>query len=135
MTAAAPVYDVARTEAPSGEQVPELAGLELDMSVLAAAEDTELVPMLEPLVSGYGRWLDRQERGSRRSRRSRLRGSRREAIEGRRAHAGRLGCRRSSCSDARRCRTAFRFANRAMWQQRVHSEAAKARRGRYAVSA
>ena len=128
-TAAAPVHDVARTEAPSVEQVPELAGLELDMSVLAVAGDAELIPMLDPLVSGYGLWLDRQER--RIEREPSLRGFETAAteaiIEGRRtldALATSLEMLRAD-ADAR---TAFGFANRAMWQQRVHSEAAKARR-------
>ena len=61
-TAAVPVHEVPRTEAPSVDQVPELAGLVLDMSELAAASDGELVEMLQPLVGGYGRWLDRQEK-------------------------------------------------------------------------
>ena len=62
-SAAAPVYDVPRTEAPSGDQVPELAGLVLDMSVLARAPQTTTSSRCStPLVSGYGLWLDRQQR-------------------------------------------------------------------------
>lgn len=128
-TAAVPVYDVLRTEAPSVDQVPELAGLELDMSVLAGAPDAELLAMLAPLASGYGLWLDRQERRiAAEASLAGFEGAAAEAVkEGRKALdalAGSLDLLRRD-ADAR---DAFRFANRAMWQQRIHSEAAKARR-------
>jgi hypothetical protein len=135
-TAAVPQYDVLRTEAPSGDQVPELAGLELDMSVLADATADELPTMLEPLVAGYGRWLDRQElRIGPDVSLSGFEPAAREAIaEGRHtleALQGALDLLRAE-PDAR---AAFCFANRAMWLQRVHSEAAKARRADHDLSA
>jgi hypothetical protein len=89
----------------------------------------DLIPMLDPLVSGYGLWLDRQER--RISSEASLHGfepAAEEAIkEGRRTLEALAAALEMLRIDAD-ARTAFRFANRAMWQQRVHSEAAKARR-------
>lgn len=128
-TSAAPVYEVRRTEAPSVEQVEELTGLELDMRVLAEADDADLIPKLAPLVTGYASWLAKQER--RIDDDPSVAGfevAARDAIaEGRRTQEALDSALQVLAADAQ-ARDAFRFANRAMWQQRIHSEAAKSRR-------
>src|SRR5262249_3083670 len=55
VTTAVPQYEVAQTDAPSAERdpdLPELAGLLLDMKLLAQAEPDALRAGLMPLVSG-----------------------------------------------------------------------------------
>ncbi len=134
-TSAAPVYDVRRTEAPSVEQVEELAGLELDMKVLAEATDPDLIPMLSPLVTGYAAWLAKQEhRIDDDPSLSGFEVPARDAIaEGRRTQGALDSALQVLAADVQ-ARDAFRFANRAMWQQRIHSEAAKARRANAELS-
>ena len=90
----------------------------------------QLPTMLEPLVAGYGRWLDRQERriGDDASLAGFEPAATEAIVEGRNTlEALRLAL--DLLGTDPDARTAFAFANRAMWQQRVHSEAAKARRG------
>lgn len=134
-TAAAPVYEVRRTEAPSVEEVEELAGLELDMKVLAEAGERDLTAMVSPLVTGYAAWLTKQEQ--RVDRDPSLRGfdvAASDAIaEGRRTQTA-LDSGLQLLAIDPQARDAFRFANRAMWQQRVHSEAARVRRANEQIS-
>ena len=130
VTVVVPRYEVPRTDAPSVAEVPELAGAALDMAVLADARDEDLAALLSPLADAYEAWIGRQQ--------ARIAdpGARLEGFE---AEAGDvLGrCRHA----AARIRTgitllgadpvaaqAFRFANRAMWQQRVRSMVAERRR-------
>ena len=134
-TAAVPVHEVPRTEAPSVDQVPELAGLALDMSELAAASDARLVDMLQPLVGGYGRWLERQEprigtdRGL-----DGCEGAAKEAVAQARRTLDALGLALDLLQTDAQARDAFRFANRSMAMQRVHSEVARARRTDHELS-
>lgn len=134
-TSAAPVYEVRRTEAPAVGQVEELAGLELDMKVLAQAGDDELVKMLDPLVSGYGSWLTKQERrvGSDASLAGFESAAKDAVQEGRRAQKA-LGDALQLLGADAQARDSFRFANHAMWQQRVHSEVARTRRTDHELS-
>jgi hypothetical protein len=129
-TAAAPAYEVPQTDAPTAQDFPLLADVTLDMAVLADTSQEELPARLEPLVAAYENWIDRQ--------RARIEDPDARLV----GHEAAAGEALMDCAEAAsRIRQgiellgrdedaadAFRFANRAMWQQRVHTLAAERRR-------
>lgn len=129
-TSALPRHEVAQMRAPDAEDEPLLAGLELDMERLGNAADGELPALLEPLVHAYGDWLERQRRrleaGEDMLEEHREAGRRvlDTAEEARARIAAGIELVRTSAV----ARDAFRFANRAMALQRVHSLWAEHRR-------
>lgn len=134
VTRAVPAAEVPRTEAPSPAERPELAGVVLDMATLARAGDEALAAGLRPLVEAYRGWIEdqrgrlgrREERlgGFEETARSALAGAERAAA---RMEAG-IDLLDPTCpSHDPGAAEAFRFANRAMWQQRVRTQLAEAR--------
>ncbi|MEU5152922.1 DISARM system helicase DrmA [Glycomyces sp. NPDC021274] len=126
-----PVTDVPGTSAPTPAQSPRLAGLELSMAALAEADVPALQAGLAPLAAGYSDWLEEQE--------ARIAGLPEQlrpyavgAMEDARAVASRIADgvrlltdeRVPAHADALR---AFRFAQSAMKEQRVHTQIAARR--------
>ncbi|WP_329420971.1 DISARM system helicase DrmA [Streptomyces sp. NBC_01693] len=133
-TAAAPSYEIPHTDVPDplgphDKDLVELQGLVLDMQVLSELSSDALHGALLPLVDGYRAWIERT-RGDIDNPEARLEGFEVEARQnlGRAAEAAdriEAGIRLLHDGPAL---DAFRFANRAMWQQRVHTIAAADRR-------
>jgi hypothetical protein len=136
-TAAMPVQEVPRTEAPGPRDFEDEAIREpftraveaLDMKTLSEASDDELPALLHPLVTAYAAWIDAQERRIK------------DPAEGLASHDttawDHLGVARQAAHRILEginaladpdVAEAFRFANHAMWQQRVHTLAAEERR-------
>ncbi|MFI5300270.1 MAG: DISARM system helicase DrmA, partial [Polyangiales bacterium] len=132
-TRVVPVHDVARVEAPDVAEIPELAGLELDMRLLYETDDAlALGEKLKPITNAYDAWIETQR-------------ARAEAgADGLTPHRDAAAAALARCRHAKQriedgiarlqsdplAFRAFRFANRAMWQQRVRSTFAEAvRRG------
>jgi hypothetical protein len=137
-TAAMPVQDVPRTEAPSVGDFEDLsisepfqrAASALDMRILSEADDGALAAMLSPLVEAYESWIELQ-RGRLSAGEGDLR--RHEAAAERHLHeadeaAARIRDGIAAIAAEPDVAEAFRFANHAMWQQRVHTVAAELRR-------
>jgi Helicase conserved C-terminal domain len=129
-TAVVPSFEVPKTDAPPLGSLPGTEGLVLDMSDLASLSANDLSPALRPLADGYRLWLDAQELriidpavrlGS-------YEDDARDAIFQARAALARLHAAIDLLQSDPVAREAFSFANRAMWQQRLHSSAADARR-------
>ncbi len=125
-----PRYEVARVEAPSAAEDPALAGLELDMKALARAEPTQLATMLAPLATAYRGWIARQ-----RARIDDPAAGVPEFRETASRHldlaitmAQRIEAGVSLLASDPDASVAFRFANEAMWRQRVRSLAVADRR-------
>jgi hypothetical protein len=125
-----PSHEVWRTDAPTPEAVPELAGLVTDMKVLAEVEPDALRAALLPLASGYRAWLDGEL--------ARI-GDPAARLKGHEATARDVVAKAKDVADAIAAGIdlvctdvdaleAFRFANQAMWKQRVHTVAIDARR-------
>lgn len=127
-----PLWEVRQQTPPSAEDsgFEQLAGLVLDMNALAHTVDAGLSRALEPLVDAYSAWIDRE--------RQKLVNPR-EGLERHRAaaEAAIISCERalsriragiSLLGNDPLAAEAFRFANRAMALQRVHSLHAEARR-------
>src|SRR5690625_1103352 len=131
-TAAVPGYELAATDVPSATEdhdLPELADLVVDMKALAAIDAATVRSAIGSLVTGYRAWIQRQ--------RERI-GEPGAHLDGYRAEARRnLKDAASAADRIDRAITvlendpdslaAFRFANRAMHLQRIHSLAAQRR--------
>ncbi|HLU45810.1 MAG TPA: DISARM system helicase DrmA [Natronosporangium sp.] len=125
-----PTYEVPATAAQVGDGS-DLAGVELSMDALAEAEVDALRAGLAPLADGYRRWLDAQETRIPDLPES-LQEAARTAVFRARAIADRIQAGIDLLTDPTQPRhqealTAFRFANRAMAQQRRHTEIARLR--------
>ncbi|WP_190176367.1 DISARM system helicase DrmA [Streptomyces naganishii] len=135
-TTATPSYEIPHTDVPDprrdprDEDLPELRDLVVDMRELSRLEAAPLRAALQPLVDGYRAWIERQRR-SVDDPAVGLDGYRAEALENLRL-AGVAADRVQAGIDVLRddpdALDAFRFANRAMWHQRVHTIAAADRR-------
>ncbi len=129
-TAVIPRHEVWRTDTPRADAVPQLAGLVTDMKVLAGLEPDDLRTALLPLAHGYQSWLN-DERARIADPTARLDGHEATA-EAVIAQASEVADAIAAgielvCSDPDAL-DAFRFANQAMWRQRVHTVAIEARR-------
>ncbi|MEV4621206.1 DISARM system helicase DrmA [Asanoa sp. NPDC049573] len=125
-----PTYDVPATVAPVGKGTP-LAGVELSMDALAAAEIDQLRAGLAPLADGYEAWLGDQA-PTIKSLPEALRGAAETAVVNARKAAKRIRAGIALLTDPAQARhaealAAFRFANEAMALQRRHSEVARLR--------
>lgn len=131
-TRVAPTYDVPQQTPPTAtdEGFEKLAGLELDMAVLAEMPSQEFAAKLSPLTDAYADWIGRE------------RDKVAAAKEGLGEYAEVAGSTLDLCEAARQrieegitllsqnedAAEAFRFANRAMSLQRIHSIYSEARR-------
>lgn len=125
-----PQYEVPMVTGTRAEDFPALAGLSLDMAVLATVPDGQWVDRLAPLLRAYAGWIDAQE--------VRIGDSVAELDEfAAEAHETLARCRTALARIEKgialldrdpRAADAFRFANRAMWQQRVQTKVAETKR-------
>ncbi|MEV5700515.1 DISARM system helicase DrmA [Streptomyces anthocyanicus] len=135
-TTATPTYEVPHTDVPNphiderDRDLPELADLVLDMRELSELEPAPLRAALLPLVQGYRSWIDRQlasvddpDSGL-----ADYEGEARENMRRAASAADRIQDGIDLLRDDPEALDAFRFANRAMWHQRVHTIAAGDRR-------
>lgn len=132
-TTAVPAYELPRTDPPTPEDfpdIPQLAEVELDMAALADLSDEGLAQGLQPLVDAYRAWIE-QQRERIADPAARLTGFEEpaeEALERCANAAKRIEAGVELLVTEPLAAEAFRFANRAMWQQRVHTLAAEQRR-------
>jgi len=118
-----PSYEVERMEAPTPADIPALAAAVTDMQVLAGLPDAEFPAALGPLAEAYEAWISAQE--------ARLANpapdlaayavSGAEAVRQCRLTLGRIRAGLALLAGNPQAAEAFRFVNRAMWQQRVRS--------------
>jgi hypothetical protein len=134
-TAAMPAQDVPRTDPPEPADFVEWpaihaplaqAGAAFDMQRLAEAGDAELPGLLAPLADAYEAWIEAQAARDEPDLAPHRKAADRHLYDARIA-AGRIRAGIAVLSDPLAAE-AFRFANHAMWQQRVHTLAAEARR-------
>ncbi len=126
-----PWYEMPATDATRLTDDERLAGVELEMAALAEAEPARLRGMLEPIVIAYQAWLDQQAKQvTVDPTLDRFRVDAELALEECRVAAGRIreGIEVLLNPADPEPLAAFRFANRAMRLQRLHTVAAAARR-------
>lgn len=135
-TAIMPAYEVPRTEAPTAEEEPALAGAIFDMAALATLMSDGVGSALEPIVAAYRGWIGRQrarlEAGEDRLTEHRIAAER--ALETAERAAARIEAGIRLLEEDADALAAFRFANEAMWQQRIRTTANELRRGQTALS-
>lgn len=125
-----PSTEVAQFAAPTADDIPALGGVLLDMKLLAELPKPELLEGLGRLEQAYAAWIAAEE-----AKQSDPAENLSDHAEAARAAVRR--CRRA-CSRLREgiatlaasphAERAFRFANRAMWQQRVRTDFARRRK-------
>lgn len=125
-----PTYDVPATESVSEKDRPGLSNLTLDMKVLSELSTGDLATTLGVLPAEYEKWLEEQEE---RITSGELKGheaAARVTLQRAREALARLYEGITVLEGNEQAAEAFRFANRAMWRQRIRSEyALRKRRG------
>ena len=126
-TEAVPKHEVPMQTPPTVEDNPDLAGLVLDMKELSETSDADLAAKPGVLPDAYEKWIDREAQRAA------------SGADGLDLHARAAGEAIQHCREAlervragiallaqdKNAAEAFRFANEAMWKQRVHSIFAK----------
>ena len=120
-----PFHDVPDTDA---QDVPGLANLVVDMKELSELDTEHLVAELSRISGAYERWILRQEQRLERGELSGYEPAARTALGRCRRALARLVAGIDLIGRNPYAADAFRFANQAMWLQRVHSEYALRRR-------
>lgn len=131
-TTVIPAYDVPQVTPPRPTELPELAGLVVDMKTLAESSAAKLPGLLSPLAQAYAAWITRQntrlahgadDLAEYQTPGQLVLDNSRKTLERIRAGIELLATNPQAAE-------AFRFANRAMWWQRIHSQySERARRG------
>lgn len=123
-TTSVPSFEVPRTEPPRADEpgLPDISAVTFDMSLLAAADDP--AALVERLSIAYSEWLDVQAQRLSEPGVVPHADAALKAIADARKIAQRLGAGASLLRADAEAAEAFRFANWAMWTQRVRSLAA-----------
>ena len=118
-----PTQEIARTTPPNAGDIPALGGLVLDMKALSETNDGDFLSVLGPLTDAYDQWIKEQA------------GRVDEPASGLADYHDAASDATAKCEQARKriqlgidllaanpqAAEAFRFLNRVMWHQRVHS--------------
>ncbi|MBI3964308.1 MAG: helicase, partial [Chloroflexi bacterium] len=129
-TRVVPAYEVPPTTAGNEQDFPLLRGLSLDMAALAEVPDGGFGAALGRLIEAYGAWIDEQAGRLGSPDLADFADCAAEALAGCRRTLDRIRDGLDLLDRDPLAARAFRFANRAMWQQRVNTlVAAQARAG------
>jgi len=132
-TRAIPEFEVDPTIAPTAQENPALAAVQLDMKTLAECEEKVLFDSLQKLCDAYENWIDGEKQKLQHNERDLT--QHKEAAEKAIANSERALRRIRQgvevLQTSKEALEAWRFANRAMHLQRIHSLAAEStRRGK-----
>ncbi|MCG3145305.1 MAG: hypothetical protein HONDAALG_02894 [Gammaproteobacteria bacterium] len=120
-TRVVPAYEVPKTTPPVIAEIPKLAGLSLDMKELGETKTDDFDRKLRPLLVAYEAWIKEREAELNAPEMEPHREAGKAALERCRTALARIEAGlKLICSDEKAAE-AFRFANLAMWQQRVRS--------------
>jgi hypothetical protein len=130
VTRVVPAHEVARQTAPTQDEEPKLRDVVHDMKELAESSTPELVATLERLAAAYADWIARQRAriGQLAARLGGFEQDAKSALDSCENALSRMRAGISLLSEDAHAADAFRFANRAMWLQRVHTVYAERRR-------
>jgi hypothetical protein len=121
-----PTYDIPQTTSPSVADFPNLAGLILDMKTLAELPDEELFQTLRVLPAAYQDWIETQS--AKTLALSEFTVPADEALSHCTATQKRIEAGIRLLENNQAALKAFRFANQAMYLQRIHTQYAEKRR-------
>jgi hypothetical protein len=130
VTRVVPAHEVARQTAPTQDEEPKLRDVVHDMKELAESSTPELVATLERLAAAYADWIARQRAriGHSAARLGGFEQDAKSALDSCENALSRMRAGISLLTEDAHAADAFRFANRAMWLQRVHTVYAERRR-------
>jgi len=122
-TVVAPGFELPRVTPPTSMEIPGLKGLVLDMKKLSGLADSELAPALTPLISAYEYWIEELETQVKQT--SGDQGSYNttalQTIDTCKQNLKRIQAGINLLAKNPQAAEAFRFTNRAMALQRIHS--------------
>jgi hypothetical protein len=125
-----PTYEVPVTTPPTAQDNPALGAVVLDMRQLTEMPDAELLQSLRALTEAYADWIAtnqaRVDSGT--DGLDDYQGPAREAMDACRQARTRIEAGIALLETDTQALRAFRFANRAMWQQRIHALLSERRR-------
>jgi hypothetical protein len=127
-TKVVPSQEVAKVAPPTPADNPRLAGLVTDMKELAECPPAELIPKLQPLVTAYRAWIEEQEARLALPEFAPYQNAARNIISGAMEILRRIEEGIALLAEDSNAAEAFRFANQAMWLQRVRSLWGESRR-------
>lgn len=118
-----PAYEVAAQEPPTAQDRPELEQLCLDMKTLSELSGDKLQQALAPLPTAYHAWItaESQKLTNPEEGLESFQDPAREALERCRENLRRIEAGIQLLAENPQAEEAFRFANRTMWRQRIHS--------------
>ena len=121
VTRVIPDYEVGRTTPPTPADLPALANIVLDMQMLSTLADDAFAGALGPLADAYAAWIDGQEAASAAPGVAPYRVVVPQVLANMRNNLARIRAGIDLLGRDAQAAAAFRFANRAMAQQRVRS--------------
>ncbi|MCI0391381.1 MAG: DISARM system helicase DrmA [Acidobacteria bacterium] len=127
-TCVIPSYEVPKTTPPTISEIPRLAGLTLDMKDLGETLTADFEKKLRPLLTAYEAWIADREVELKSPDMKPHREAGKAALERCRTALARIEAGLKLISSNEKAAEAFRFANLAMWQQRIRSIYALKRR-------
>jgi hypothetical protein len=129
-TSVVPTYEVPKTSPPSLDEIPQLAGLVLDMKVLATASQEDFSTFLNPIASAYASWIEKEQQriDDPAAGLAEYQEAAQTAIANCQRALERIRAGVHLLQTSEVAATAFRFANQAMWQQRIHTIYAEKKR-------
>ena len=132
-TCVIPTYEVPQTNAPALGEIPNLAGLVLDMKELGETATADFDRKLRPLLTAYTAWIAEREAELQMPEMALHREAGEAALDNCRTALQRIEAGLQLITRDAHAAEAFRFANLAMWQQRTRSlYALQRRRGKEA---
>jgi hypothetical protein len=120
-TVVVPTYEVPRTTPPTVADWPRMAGLVVDMKDLGETPTPQLAMKLRPLLTAYEAWIDERQADLQKPDMAMYQTPGRTALERCREAIRRIEAGLTLLTEDENAAEAFRFANLAMWQQRVHT--------------
>ncbi|HEY6332475.1 MAG TPA: helicase, partial [Blastocatellia bacterium] len=127
-TRVAPAYEVAKSTPPRIDELPALNGLVLDMKDLGETVPTDFHLKLNPLLKAYETWISAREADLASSDMAGHKSAGRSALDRCRRTLERIKEGVNLLASNEMAADAFRFANLAMWQQRVRTIYSERRR-------
>ena len=120
-TKVVPSYEVPRSTPPTPDDLPKLAGLVLDMKELGETKTADFDKKLRPLLVAYEAWIKDREADLKKPNMALHTKAGQTALGRCRAALARIEAGLKLLQEDEKAAEAFRFANLAMWQQRIHT--------------
>lgn len=118
-----PTYEVPKTSPPQVDEIPELAGLVLDMQELSTTATVDFASKISPLITAYQSWINNQKQRifDPKTGLTDYENEAKIAIQNCEQTLNRIREGLTLLESDEKAADAFRFMNKAMYLQRIHS--------------